>query len=194
VNCRDLIARRIQPERFRVLGLNLKPMTLGHLAILESMGILNARDPGELGLCCLVCSTSHRGAMKRIESRWLPFVSWFWGMRIGKWDFSEKRELWSEYVKYNTQLPSIMSKASGTSDIPIPAYQTIRTVLLSRLNYSPETVDDTTFLQAQWDRITLAAIDGRVEVQDRTDDDIDEVMESIDWDKIERLGEKMFEA
>jgi hypothetical protein len=156
---------------------------------------MDARYPGELGLCCIICSTSHRKARRRLHSPLLPLWSWWWGLRLGRWDFLDKRDLWGEFLKYHTQLPHVGSKAEASGNsIPIPAYQTIRTVLLSRLNYSPDTVDDTPFLQAQWDRITLAAIEGRVDVLNKTDDDIDAEMDAIDWDKLEAFGKRVFEA
>lgn len=196
MTCRELITRSVDPEIFRILGVDLLPLTIGHIAVLDGLGFLDARDPAELAVCVLVCSSSHRVAMRRLRSQWFQFRSWWWGVSVGKWDFAEKRQAWADYLTYHTELPYTYSAApsDGQSvEIPIPSYQIVRTVLISRLGYDPETVDDTPFVRAQWDRLTLAALDGRVRVLDKTEADIDAEMDAIDWDKVEAVAQKAFE-
>lgn len=168
-------------------------MTLGHLGVLESLGLIDARDPGELAACVLVCSGDHRSAVHRLSGAWFRLRSWWWGVRLGEWDFAAKRQDWSDYVRYNTEVPRTApppGQTVGAGEIPIPAYHVIRAALLSRLNYDPSTVDDTPLLTAQWDRLSLAAINRTIEVLEYTEEQIAENMDAIDFDAIEKASEQ----
>ncbi len=181
-----IYARTIGAQRFTILGLQLQTLTIGHVRLLHAMECMDANDPGELALACVVCSLPWRQVLPSLESP--DFNAWAeqWGKDLGEWDFAEKRQDWDDYLRVNMELPKVIVRgASESSGTPtIPPHQTLRTLLLSRLGYSADTVDDTPYLQGMWDAITLRQMDGAVQVLSKTEEQIEAEAKAVDVDAI----------
>ena len=179
-------SRTLGGPRFTILGLQLEPLTLGHVALLHGLDCMDARDPGELALACVVCSMPWRDVMPALQDP--DFQEWAkgWGDALGEWDFHEKRGDWDDYMRVNMELPKVIVRSSGGGggESAIPPHQTLRVVLLSRLGYSADTVNDTPYLQALWDVVTLRSNEGAVTVCSKTEEEIDAEIAKIDVDAI----------
>lgn len=184
----DLHARLVATTGFRILGLDLLPLTLGHVQVMTSIDCLGARDPAELCLALLVCSRPWREAMPFLQSPDFDAQAKAWGEALGEWDFEEKRADFNDYLRANMEVPKVvvLSRDGGSSapPSPIPGHQTLRVLLLSRLGYSSETVNDTLYLQAVWDALTLRAMEGSVTVSDMSEEELESHIAGIDVDAI----------
>ena len=186
----EIHARTLGVERFRILGLELLPLTLGHLRVMEGLDCYEARDPGELGLACIVCSRSAADAIPFLQSRLFPFRLMIWRLILGKWDFVEKRQDWSDYLRLNHEMPEILR--AGDNSGPqcfVPAHQMIRSRLMADLHVPPREIDDMPILQAMWDLLAHDVRHGRVTMLNRTAADIQAEMDSIDWEKVAKRGQ-----
>src|SRR3954451_18214896 len=80
-------ARRIERPQQKVLGLPLRPFTLGHLFLLEEMECsflpesTNEPELSDLTTAVFVCSQDHRSATKNFQRWWTPLFFRFWGWR-----------------------------------------------------------------------------------------------------------------
>lgn len=189
----EIHARTLGRERFTILGLDLLPLTLGHVRILESLGCISPLNPGELGLACIVCSLPQREVVNYLQTqltdKWLSG----WRKSLGDWSFTEKADDFSDYLLCNTELPAVICAAGeNETHCPIPAAQIIRVRLMAELGFCPESVDDMPFLQALWDITTLDVMRGRKTMFNQTESDIEERMASIDWESVERRGAILF--
>lgn len=187
----ELHARTVVSEEFRILGVRLLPLSLGHVAVLHHLGCMSPSNPGELGLAIFVCSIRHDLVMSKLRSPLFPLRMWLWQWRLGVWDFREKLAMFHEYLAHNMEMPEVISKGEA-GECFIPAAQCYRVILLSRLGYSPKEVDFTPYLQAKWDFITLQELEGKADVMDFTGTDVDEMQSSLDVEKIQEQAMRLF--
>ena len=187
----QLHARTVVSEDFRILGVRLLPLTLGHVAVLNHLGCINPTNPGELGLAVFVCSMRHDKVMMKLRSSLFPMRMWFWQRRLGVWDFREKLAMFQEYLAHHMEMPEVISKGE-VGECFIPAAQCYRVILLSRLGYSPKDVDFAPYLQAKWDFITLQELEGKADVMDFTGSDLDEIQAGIDVEAVTAAAMKLF--
>jgi len=193
VTAAEIHARTLGVMRFRILGLDLLPLTLGHLRILESLDCYEARDPGELGLACIVCSRPAARVLPFLKSRLLPFRLLVWRLILGRWDFAEKHQAWSDYLRFNQEIPETLREMDGTMpECHVPAHQMIRSRLMSDLNVDYRDIDNYPVLQALWDLLATDVRHRRVTMLDKTASDIEEEMNRIDWARVQKVGEALF--
>lgn len=191
----EIHARTLTWARFKILGLDLLPLTLGHLRILESLDCYEARDPGELGLACIVCSRPAARAIPFLKSRLLPFRLLVWRLILGRWDFAEKRQDWSDYLRFNHEMPETLQSVDASApQCHVPTHQMIRSRLMADLHIAPGAIDDMPILQAMWDLLAHDVRHRRIMMLNRTPADIQAQMDSIDWDKITRSGSAILGA
>ena len=116
----------ILPERFTILGRQLKPLALGHVFQLERLGVLPVSTPDHLVTAVLVCSLDPTDVDDVLDDRWLPWRVAWWKFRLGKIDWAQKFTLWTEYYADHTRAPSVIRKKdndtmkhSGTPFVPV---------------------------------------------------------------------------
>jgi hypothetical protein len=79
----DLQARLHVPRPFRVLGLELRPFTLGHALTLDSLGLRHVADEHQLSVAVLICALPPGEWQRRLGSRWFAFRAWLWAAQVG---------------------------------------------------------------------------------------------------------------
>jgi hypothetical protein len=190
VTATEIHARTLTWERFRILGLDLLPLTLGHVRVMEALDCMEVRDPGELGAACWVCSMP-AGRFYSFTRSWMGKARlWFWGVTRGKWDFPDKQGDFLDYMRCNSELPEVIRKSDAVGEpTRIPSVQAIRVRLMSDLGVSPVDIDGYPFLQAIWDITSLDVLHGRAKMLDETARDIEERMAAVDWDAVVRRGQ-----
>ena len=88
------------------------------------------------------------------------------GRSIIKDGYFSRLEHWNEYIRLNTELPKVASENSGQGNTGTPFLQHLRTTLITRCNYNPETVMRTPYLQAMWDYLASWEIEGVCDIYD----------------------------
>jgi len=188
VTASEIHARVSERETAECMGLRLVPLTLGHARLLDHLGCAGLASASEVALAVLVCSRPQERVLAFLGSPLLPIWLWVWSLALRAWDAEDARSKLDAYLRRHTELPHIIRPESkgGGFRCPIPHHQMIRCVLLSRLNYGPEQIYGTLYLQALWDVSSLDVREGRIAMLDMTDDDMDAMDAGIDWEALEK--------
>jgi hypothetical protein len=158
----------VVPEPVVLLGRQLKPLTLGHIFLLERLECLPVRDTEQLVLAVLICSHDHDEVLPMFEDRWWNWRLKIWRWRLGKFDWQEKFDLWDAYFTQGMATPCAINKrdSDSLSDSATPFLQHLKVTLQSKLNYTPTEVLNAPFSQAVWDYYTFHEIEGSVDIAD----------------------------
>lgn len=157
------------PEPVVLLGQRLKPLTIGHLFLLERFECLPVNDHEQLVLAVIICSHNHDEVMPVLEDRWWNWRMRIWRWRLGNFDWQEKYRLWNEYLEEGMATPCAVSKSDndGLKNSATPFLQHLKTTLQAKLNYSPSEALAAPYSQAAWDYYTYHELEGTVEIADR---------------------------
>jgi hypothetical protein len=188
VTARELQLRAVCPDSFTVLGRRMRPLALGHLPLLQKYEADVLRGPAELSSAVLICSMRPRDVVPFSQSRWFELGMALWRRRTGAWDFEKEKEAFEGYWEYHTELPEVTFRAGNGAESVIPFSQHLRMVLIARLGYDPEKVEEVSYLQARWDYISYCEFEGWAAVHDFTGDAIDQAMQDLDLDAIAAAG------
>lgn len=194
MNARELYSRTLGLERFRILQQDLLPLTVGHVRLMEATDCMGARDPGELGLALAICSRRPADALEFITSPGAKSVIQKWGQSVGVWDWEEKRNDWSDYLRVNTEIPDgVLQHGVNPKASNVPSSQTLRVRLMSELHVPHRDVDDYSILQALWDLLALDNYRGLIDVLDMSGQEIAAVRDSINWEAVRAKGAEVLE-
>ncbi len=182
MNVAALHSRTVKQSDFRILGVRLLPLKVGHLRHLESEDCDPVRTPADLGTAIRICSMPPARWAAWSRSPLTILRLFIWGRRLGAWDFADKVSLWADYVRWHTELPLFTAKGQAADSV-LPSYRFTRVRLL-RLGYSAAEVDDVPYLDAMWDLMTAAALDGRGEAKDGNEEDLEREIHSTDIEAI----------
>jgi len=184
----ELYRRLTLPARARVMGYKLVPYTVGHAILFDRIGVTDISSWTDLIVAVKLCSMSAKDAERWIASPFRRWLTWQWvrwtklrfitdpahveaGMKV----FGEYLEEWTKYPRY---------KAAQDNDgrpCGSPPAQMLRVTLMSRLGYSPESIDSTSYLRAVWDYLTWMEQEGHIHIeQDNTDDEEAEIQRMAD--------------
>lgn len=188
----EIHARTLLWERFRILGLDLLPLTVGHVRIMEALGCMEVRDPAELAMVCWVCSMPAHRFYRFHNSRIGKVRLWLWAKFHRDWDFKAKRDDFGDYIRCNTELPEVIRKADEREPTRVPSAQAIRVRLMSDLGVRTCEIDCYPFLQALWDLSTIEVLKGQATMLDKTASEIEEEINRIDWARVQKVGEALF--
>ena len=105
-------AARIIPEPVRILGLSLRPFSLGHYFLLkrwECSFVAEEKSTAsreDLILGVLICSMDFEGFQEFMRRKDLESQIRLWGRKVGLFDFKEKSGLFEDYLKKGTEQPA----------------------------------------------------------------------------------------
>lgn len=158
----------ILPEQYTVLCRELKPLTLGHLNILQRLDCVPVVDDDSLILAVLVCSTDATTLEELFNDRFLGMKLWLWKVLMFKIDWDTAHELFSEYFDLHLSQPSWAANHKSSSDkrSGTPFNQVLRTTCLSKLNYDCKTVLTTPWQQMLWDYLSYHEAEGNIDIMD----------------------------
>ena len=133
----------------------LLPLTYGHVVLMERIDLEEVLNPVDYWAFIGICSRPFKSAC-----RWIGFYL----SPVGQWLYrhkplpKDKAKAYSQAITYMHQslkTPELMTKdgsgSGGGAKHGAPSLQVMRTVALSKLNYSPDTIMDAPFLQLVWD-------------------------------------------
>ena len=181
----DLQARAIVPERFVILGQRLLPLAVGHVELFARLGVERILTPADLVLAVVIAAHRPREVMPFLESPFFRLRLWFWGLRLGNWDFVSKREIFQTYLAHHMETPEVALKGKGDcGGSNVPFVQHLRAVLLSKLGYDPERIEDAPYARAIWDYYAWAETEGTVTVLPQTSSEIRAAIDALDHDAI----------
>ncbi len=189
----ELHRRLTLPDVYRVLGIRMATFTVGHARLLDRLELAEIADGSQALLFALLC----RFKTSAQADRWLcsRFLNWalvLWTNRKRRLlsnpiEVTAAVEAIRDYLEASTQVPAYYSKHKGGDGetIGTPFSQHLRTILISKLGYSPESVDDTPFLQAMWDYLSYMEAEGHISISEGMPDE--------ELKKMEAYGAKLLE-
>ncbi len=166
------------PEPHTILGLRLKPLTLGHLLYLSRFGVEQVNDAGALITALMICSRDFDAVQPTLDDPLFSLKTKFWLWRVSKkrwpafWqrggiDWRDKFARWDAYYTAHTVAPKAVAKRSGANlSSNVPFLQHLKVTLQSELNYSPREAMNCPFNVAMLDYYTHHELQGAVDVVD----------------------------
>jgi hypothetical protein len=170
VTAAELFRRMTLPTRFRVFGLRLVPFTVGHARLLDRIELDEINDGASCLLAAKLCSMPAEQSERWICSRFiglrmLLLAAGRGGMIRSADQVNKAVQVFAQYLDESTRVPVWESRGEGESrSLGTPFAQHLRSVMLSKLGYSPAEVDQTTYLQAMWDYIGYMEAEGAISV------------------------------
>ena len=178
----DLYRRLVIPDRFRVMGYDLVPFTVGHALLFDRLGVEKIEGWADLMVACKLCSVSARKAERWACSPFRRWLTWTW-IRWTKLhavsnpaEVAKAIETFSAYLDVSTRAPKHeAANREGEPGKPCgsPPAQALRVTLMARLGYPPEKVDETPYLRAVWDYLTWMEQEGHVHIYQGLDDAVE---------------------
>lgn len=168
------------PTPYRILGLRLRPFSLGHLLILERIecGYITGEDPKfeDLILGVLFCSMTWEEGCALLDDPRFPKIVGRWSRKINRTWFGmfprgfniiEKARLFVEYLEAGMQRAKAFVK-EGASDqaISSPPEQMMKVVLMAELGFTESEIMNRPLRLCWRDYITVAERSGRVQAFD----------------------------
>lgn len=175
------------PEPFRVLGLRLRPLSMGHLILLHRIGspyiaeaseAENGNAIGNLAIAALVCSMTFQEGVELLNTPDLGRQIAAWGRRIRKphwWsreqkiDWAEKHQLFADYIRHSTDLPGHYWTREDGFTVQAPYVQIIKVQLMLKLHFTEAELMDRPWRLCLWDMLTVRALEGDLRFVDTGD-------------------------
>lgn len=192
---RDFYAVAI-PEPTTILGVRLRPFSLGHLILLHRVRsafvtpdeTLTIHD---LALSVLFCSMTYMEGCELFNRTDLPkqFTAWHrklsggWLARLGlrketPIDYAKKSLEFSEYLNRGSASPNYTYNPSEFRSMDCPSVQVIKVSMMKDLHIPEAELMDRPWAMCVWDHVTLRAMAGQITLID--DDVIKKAQESAE--------------
>ena len=172
------------PEPVAILGVRLRPFSLGHVMLLNRFG--NAFGTGaspsieDLIQAIVICSQKYADALADMDNPKLPEIVAAWqrklaprnrlGFRSAGLGFSPAVEIarFTEYVRAGSSFPLFTVKENHQGDpMGVPMVQSVKVLLQSKMGFSEADVLDRPWGLCLWDYFTLNAMEGHCKLMDR---------------------------
>lgn len=162
------------PDPYRILGLRLRPFSLGHYLLMQRFGCnfladdVSTATREDLILGVLICSMRHAEFLVFIEQKNFAKEMVAWGKRIGLFDFPEKSGLFQKYLRASLDEPDYIElhpSQGGSGDWA----QNLKLVLVTKLFYTEADALDMPLSKALADYYKLAESEGAVRLITKED-------------------------
>jgi len=155
------------PEPWQILGLRLRPFSLGHYRILrrfkcgfvDDASVEATREDLIFGV--LVCSMKPADFMTMIDSDDCIETMRAWGKKVGSFDALEKSKLFKEYIEAHSAVPAYWEEKQGS---PSGAHwsQCVEVTLRSKLGWTDDEIDNNALSKAFADYFKHAENEGAI--------------------------------
>jgi hypothetical protein len=143
------------PGPVYVGGQKLKALTYGHAVLLERVGISEILTPLEFWGFVGICQRDFKSGCNWLDWFLSPLGQWYYTRKPMPKNRTKALAEALVYIQSNMQLPELLEvegKGHATgAKYGAPVLQTLRTVALSKLNYTPSEMMDSGLLQLMWD-------------------------------------------
>jgi hypothetical protein len=182
------------PEQRQLLGLPLRPLSLGHLILLhrvQSAFVCDGiTDYQELAVAALICSLTYEDGIEAIKDPSTPKLLKRlgeritgirdWRVRIGirkarVIDLPANVAAFSSYMREGSSIPHYSYTPGDFKSVDCPQVQIIKVTLMRDLHISESDLMDRSWAMCLWDYVTLRALKGEVSLVAR--DEINQAAE-----------------
>jgi hypothetical protein len=158
------------PVPCRILGVKLRPISIGSLIILNHSqspftcgGLPSITD---LMAAVFICSQTFKDALEGLDDPKFPKFISRWSRKAGKFDFSEKVKLFSDYMKDGTEKPVYDWDDSNTFSINAPGIEVLYNWLLANTTLTETEILDRPFALSIRNQILIKAMRAEVRLTD----------------------------
>ena len=173
------------PEPVTLLGLRLRPFSLGHVVLLnriESAFVLGGQpDFNDLAASVFICSQTYSDGLASFDNPELPrfMAEWAaklmgvsWLTRLGLKnpkiiDFPAKCAEFAKYIEDGSRMPTYDYNPEEVRSMECTGIQLVKTTLLSEMNFTEAELLDRPWGLCLWDYVTLKAIKGQVRIWEK---------------------------
>lgn len=132
----------LKERRHRAFGLNLRPLTVGHLFLLLELENAYPDHPEEAGYpdlmtAVLVCSADHRRARRMVGSRFAPRFMRVWGFLARRLDWQKEAVAFGEYLREQLGTPQRDEIGRG-GELTAPLAWRLQAMLMAEFHMSPK--------------------------------------------------------
>lgn len=196
--------RDIIPEPHVILGLRMRPLSLGHLLLLHRIGsaFVTGGSPSydDLAASVFLCSLTYEQGLEALDSPQLDRVMSLWQRKvcgqtgIRYWlglkkatpiPLAEKCAAFRAYLEQGSSHPDYIYEEKDGKVIDLPLVQIVRIRLMERLHIPERDLMDRAWSLCLWDFLTLKSLDGEIEFVDH--DDIEKALEQAN-EMAKRMG------
>lgn len=155
------------PEPWQILGLRLRPFSLGHYKILRRFKCAFVDDDRaeatreDLIFGVLVCSLTPSEFMEILDSGKLIDEAQEWGKKCGLFDLTEKSKMFKDYIAEHSKVPAYWEEEGGKQSGAHWA-QCVETALRSKLNWTSQDIDNQPLSKAFADYFKHAESEGMI--------------------------------
>lgn len=158
------------PEPYTILGLRLRPYSLGHIILLhwvKSAFVLGTK-PGmeDLVTSVFICTQTYEEAIRALDNPKLPKFMLRWERKIGRFDFDLKAKEFADYILAHSKAPLFKLEEGKTRPNACPLVQSVKIALLSETNLTETEILNRCWSLCLWDFITLLCRTGKVDIMD----------------------------
>lgn len=163
------------PEPYTVLGLNLKPLSPGHLILLHKVespficGGLPTLDA--LVMAIWICHLDYKEALTSLTDPATKEKIAAWQKEIGAFSFVKKAALFFEYIKEGRKHPHFLFNDGDFDVIQAPLEQVVIMTLLMETNFTEAELLDRPWRRCLWDYITVKNIRGHLRLSSQEEFD-----------------------
>lgn len=167
------------PQPFRILGLPLKPLSIGRYRLLARFNCAFVSDEDrnatveDLILGVLICSMTVQGFLSWIETDWKNDIA-EWGAKVGVFDLEDKAKLFLQYISESSDTPKFWSESNGE---PSSAHwsQCLEVSLRSETGWTKEEIDEEPLSKAISDFLKLSESKGRIKLLNQKE------LDAVEW-------------
>ena len=171
------------PEQRQLLGLPLRPLSLGHLILLHRVQSAfvceGVPDYQELAIAALICSLTYEDGiaaikdpstpklLKRLGERITGIRDWRvrFGLRKARViDLPANVAAFSSYLKDHSSIPHYYYTPGDFKTVDCPQVQIVKVTLMRDLHLSDTEILNRSWAMCLWDYVTLRALKGELSI------------------------------
>jgi hypothetical protein len=185
LNVQDDFYSAAIPEPATVMGLRLKPFSLGHVILLgrvRSSFVTEGEQTSlhDLALSVLICALEFKEGLEIFNNKELPkfFVKWHNKLagisfltqaKLRKpkpIDYASHAKAFGEYVQRGSRVPQYSYNPTDFKQMECPSVQIVKTTLMRDMHFREAELMDRPWGLCLWDFVTLRALAGQVAMVD----------------------------
>lgn len=171
------------PEPRTILGLRLRPFSLGHVLLLHRVKSAflvpseGAPSYSDLAISVLICAQTYEENLATFNDPTLPDFMRKWHDRItgadSIWcrlglrnvshiDLSQKCAEFADYIRAGSKVPDYDFNPGDFQEMACPSVEIIKVTLMRDMHFSEREIMDRPWALCLWDHVVLRALDNQV--------------------------------
>ena len=178
------------PEPAVALGLRLRPLAIGHIILLhriESAYVCPEAKPvdawSELAMAVAICSQPYADGLRMLEDHagtQQTMAVWAAKLTRTTWrdrllrrksqaiDILTESRAFEAYIREHSKVPHYSYNADDVREVSCPHVQMVKASLQRAFGFADEVIMDRSWAVSLWDYVTLKALDGHIQMTDRS--------------------------